>query len=84
MVVEKEIGLEIDQKVGLIQFSRKKSWKLSNFYVDSKYVYGEVTYLTKSLYAGDTGACGAVIRAMEDRLNSILACPEQQRTGMFN
>ena len=62
-------------------FYRFDDIKLSNFLSDSKYTYSEMTYVTKSAYAGDTGCCGTLIIAMEHRLNGILACPEQVRTG---
>ena len=62
-------------------YNRIYPLQLSKFLLDNKYVFGEVIYTTKTTYAGETGSCGAVIRATEDRQNAILACPEQQRTG---
>ena len=70
-------------KVFLQFLSFIKGKKLSNILLDSKYTYSEVTYVTKSAYAGDTGCCGALILAMEHRLNGILGCPEQIRTGTY-
>ena len=58
--------------------------QLSITLLDSKYTYGEMVYTTKTTYVGETGCCGAVILAVEHRLNGILACPEQQRTGKRN
>ena len=82
MVVDNGVGLVSVVKVRYYHnFCTRKGKKLSNTSLDSKYTYSEITYVTKSAYAGDTGCCGALILAMEHRLNGILGCPEQIRTG---
>ena len=78
--------MEVNYEPGRVYVVKVNSFsicnsQLSNFLLDSRYIYGHITYNSRFTFGSETDICGTMLRAIEEVHNAIITCPEQHRTG---
>ena len=58
-----------------------KSLFICNVCLDNVYTYGAVCYDTKMILAIESGMPGVPLREIEERLNTLVSCPNKVRNG---